>query len=174
MKGTIAKCLGELVCEKFGRDKWENALERAGLPRTTNFRIIQDVDDAAVLKVVDCVCKELGITMLQAADAFGDYWVNSYAPKIYGVYFSGAKTARELLLKMDSVHANVIKTTPNTFPPRFEYEWLDDKTLVMKYTSKRGLIDFLLGLVKGVGRYYKEHLTVTKLSADKLKVKFTD
>ena len=30
MKGVIVNCLGELITEKFGKDKWEEALAHAG------------------------------------------------------------------------------------------------------------------------------------------------
>ena len=73
---------------------------------------------------------------------------------------------------MDYVHATVIKNVPNAQPPRFEYEWLDDKTLIMKYKSRRRLIDFMVGSIKGVGKYYKEDLRVTKLGNDKVKIIF--
>ncbi|KPQ45004.1 MAG: hypothetical protein MPEBLZ_00429 [Candidatus Methanoperedens nitroreducens] len=44
--------------------------------------------------------------------------------------------------------------------------------MIIKYKSNRGLIDILMGLVKGVGKYYKEDLKVTKLSSDRLQVIF--
>ncbi len=42
----------------------------------------------------------------------------------------------------------------------------------MTYKSKRGLIDFLVGLIKGVGKYFKENLEVTKLGNNKVKIVF--
>jgi hypothetical protein len=42
----------------------------------------------------------------------------------------------------------------------------------MKYKSRRGLIDFMVGLIKGVGKFYKEDLKVTKLSSDKVEIVF--
>lgn len=71
MKGVIVTCLAELVNEKFGKDKWENALEKSGLGRKSIFLVTQDVDDEIVLKVIDSVCKILNISLIQAADAFG-------------------------------------------------------------------------------------------------------
>ena len=37
MKGVIVKCLAELISEKFGKDKWEEALEQAGLEKQSIF-----------------------------------------------------------------------------------------------------------------------------------------
>ncbi len=172
MKGAIVQCIGDLVKSNFGNDKWEKTLETAGISKTSFFTPIQNVDDEKVMKIIESVCKVANISPAQASDAFGDYWVNVYAPKLYGSYFKGANTSKELLLKMDDIHDKVTKNIPNALPPRFEYEWKNDKTLILKYKSKRGLIGILLGLVKGVGKYYKEDLKVTKISNDKLQVIF--
>ncbi len=172
MKGVILQCLGELVKENFGRDKWEEALERAGMDRKSVFLATQDVDDSVALGLLSAVCDVLNITLKQAADAFGEYWVCKFAPKIYRVYYEGCNSAKDFLLKMDNIHTISTKNIPNARPPRFEYEWQDDKTLVMKYKSHRGLIDIMIGLIKGVGKYYNENLSVIKLGDDAVKVIF--
>ena len=173
MKGAIVQCLGDLVKNSFGNDKWEDSLDKAGMSRKSFFMPLQNIEDDKVLKLIESLCKVLNITPAQAADAFGDYWVNVYAPKIYGTYYKGPRSAREFLKKMDEVHANVTTNIPNAHPPRFEYEWKDDKTLIMKYKSSRGLIDILVGLIKGVGKYFKEDLKVTKLGSDRVQVVFS-
>ncbi|MDU9048293.1 MAG: heme NO-binding domain-containing protein [Candidatus Electrothrix sp. Rat3] len=172
MKGVIATCLAGLVKDNFGREKWEDALEDAGMDRHAIFSATNKMDDAAVMKVVASVCKVLNITPLQAADAFGDYWVNVYAPRLYGAYFQEATSAKELLLGMDKTHEIVTSTIPNAHPPRFEYEWRNSRTLIMKYRSHRGLVDFLVGLIKGVGKHFHEDLRVKKLNNTDVEVVF--
>jgi hypothetical protein len=172
MKGVIVNCLAEMVTQRFGKEKWEAALEKAGLNRTTAFLGTKDYDDALVLKLVNSVCNVLGISLQQAADAFGEYWVCNFAPKVYPIYYKGVNSAKEFLLKMDHVHEMATKSLPGASPPRFGYQWKDDKTLIMTYNSKRGLIDIMIGLIKGVGKYYKENLKVTKLGPDKVEIKF--
>ena len=131
-----------------------------------------DVDDADVMKVIGSVCKILDITPIQAADAFGDYWVNNYSQAVYSNYYRTNKTAKDFMLNLDSLHVTMTKTIDNAHPPRFTYEWKNDKTLVVDYKSRRGLIDFAIGLTKGVGKYYKENLEVTKLSPEKFQIVF--
>ncbi len=172
MKGTIARCLAEMVTKRFGKDKWQDALEKAGLNKNTRFMSTENVDDAATMKVVNSVCSVLNITPTQSADAFGDYWSTVYAPTMYGAFYDAADSAREFLLKLDRVHTTMTRTMPDAHPPRFEYEWQDDKTLIMIYKSHRGLIDFVVGLAKGVGKYYKENLYVSKLGSDRVKIVF--
>ena len=172
MKGVIPSCLGHLVMNKFGKDKWEAALKLAGLEKRSPFLATEDVPDETVLKVVDSVCKVLNISLEQAADAFGEYWVCTYASDIYKSYYQRAASAREFLLKMDEVHRITTGSIPNAQPPRFEYTWAGDKTLIMKYKSKRNLSVFMIGLVKGVGKYYKENLQVSK-QGDDVKIVFS-
>lgn len=172
MKGVIADCLRKLVINKFGKDKWEESLGAVGFPGHKAFLATDDVPDADVLKLVDSVCNVLNITMQQAADAFGDYWVNDYAPKIYKMFYRDITCAKDFILNMDNVHEMVTQSMPNAHPPRFLYDWDNDTDLIITYQSKRGLIDFLIGLIKGVGSYYKETLQVTKLSGEKVKVVF--
>jgi hypothetical protein len=172
MKGTIVNCLEKLVVEKFGKEKWDKSLKDAGMSADTVFFITADVDDAVVMALVGAVCKNLGITLEQAADAYGEYWVNVYALKYYRAFY-GHKTAKEFLLNMDYVHIAMTQTIENAHPPRFTFEWEDNKTLIMHYKSKRGLIDFVAGLTKGVGIYYKENLSVTKIGDDKIRIVFS-
>ena len=172
MKGTIVKCLEELVISQFGKDMWEKSLEDAGLKKDAVFFSVSDVHDAAVMKVVEAACKNLNISLAAAADAFGDYWVNTYSQKIYHQYYTRNKTAKDFILDMDNVHVAMTKTMKNAQPPRFDYEWKDDKTLIVNYKSERGLIDFAVGLTKGVGRFYNENLAVTKLSPEQFQVVF--
>ena len=172
MKGVIVLALKGMVQEKFGIDKWEAALKKAGIDKEPTILPISDVDDQIVLKVINSLCETLNISLTQAADAFGDYWVNVYSQKMYGVYYEGVKTAKELLLKMDSVHVATTRSMSNAHPPRFEYKWKNENTLIMTYKSQRGLIDFLVGLIRGVGIFYREALRVTKLGDDTVEIVF--
>ncbi len=174
MKGVIVACLSQLVQENFGEQKWEEILQRCGMDPRKRFMATEDVEDQKTVDMLEKTCEVLGISMGKAADAFGDYWVNVYAPKIYGIYYKNVNNFRDFLTRMDDVHVKSTKTLENARPPRFEYSWKDDHTLIMTYKSSRGLIDVCVGLVKGVGKYLGEDLKVTKLSSDKIEVVFPE
>jgi hypothetical protein len=74
---------------------------------------------------------------------------------------------------LDNVHVGVTQNIKNSHPPRFEYEWKNEKTLIMTYKSERGLLDIFIGLIKGVGKLYKEKLIVSKIGTDKVQVQFS-
>lgn len=172
MKGVIITCLESLVKEQFGQHSWEEILEEAGVERHTLFNMTSNVKDEDVLEIIHAACKVLNLTLDQAADAFGDYWVNVYAPKVYSMYYRKAHSAKEMLLNMDKLHETVTASIPDAHPPRFDYEWQDENTLIMHYKSNRGLIDFFVGLIKGVGTYYNEELRVAKKSETAVEIVF--
>ncbi len=173
MKGVIAIAFRDTIINQFGKDKWTAILTNAGIDKELSLLATTDVKDDVVMGLIKSACSVLNINLSQAADVFGEYWVNTYAPKVYRAHYKNVKNAREFLLKMDLVHQITTNTIANAKPPRFDYEWKDDKTLIMTYKSPRGLIDLFIGLIKGVGKYYKENLTVSKLTENKVEVVFS-
>jgi len=172
MKGVIVLSLKEMVQNRFGEGKWKEALKQAGIEKEPIVLPQTDVEDGIELNVVKSLCNVLSLPLQELADAFGDYWVNVYSQRIYSNYYKRAKTAREFLMMMDSVHTDLTKSMPNAHPPKFKYETPDEKRLIMTYISDRGLIDFMVGLIKGVGRFYKEDLKVKKIGNDKVEIVF--
>jgi hypothetical protein len=160
MKGTILKCMEELVTKKFGAPKWKDSLKHAGLNENVIFMTTSDVPDAQVLSVMKGISTATSLSMDQVTEAFGDYWSTVYAPGIYGVYFEKAKNTRELLLNLDHIHTTMTKSMKGAAPPHFKYEWKSEKELVMHYESPRGLVMLMPALIRGVAKYYKEKLNV--------------
>jgi len=172
MKGVILKCLKDLVVEKFGKNTWQQIFDKSGFNIATIIASGNDYEDEVVVNVIVKTCEVLNISLFQAADAFGDYWMNTFAPNVYGAHLMGAKTAREFLLKLNGIHDRITKSVTDAHPPRFELEWLDNNTLIFRYISKRGLVDFVVGLLKGVGKKFNEQLGVEKLNETDIKVIF--
>ena len=172
MKGVIADCMEKLVIEKKGKNIWEKILEHAGLDKNTKFLATQDIDDKTVMRIVDSVCTVLNKPLEKTANAFGIYWVNYYATGIYRPYFGNSKTTKEFLMRMNEVHRQVTNNIENACPPEFEYEQPDEKTLIMTYRSKRNLMDFFIGLIKGVGKYFNEELIIARTGHNKIKIIF--
>jgi heme-NO-binding protein len=160
MKGTIVRCMEELVTNKFGVEKWQESLAQAGIPEWRIFTAFCDVDETEFMKIMTGIAGAAALSMEQVMEAFGEYWSTVYGPKVYRAYFSDAQTARELLLNLDHIHEVMTKSIKFAQPPRFRYEWKGDKLLIMHYESFRGLVALMPGLIRGVGKYFKENLTV--------------
>ena len=73
---------------------------------------------------------------------------------------------------IDKIHTMGTRDIPGAKPPRFTMKTEGPKTLVVHYQSDRGLIDFAIGLARGVGKHYGEAMTVTKQTDDQFTVVF--
>ncbi|MDR1031254.1 MAG: heme NO-binding domain-containing protein [Treponema sp.] len=174
MKGTIVLCIAELV-KKAGKGEqtWREILKRSNLPENLQLTSISDVDDQVIQRVLKNIGEVLHLSPQEIIDAFGDYWVNEYAPKYYKAYYYGINSAKALIMGVDKIHEQVTKIIPNAHPPRFDVEELNEKTLKVHYKSHRKMIDFYIGLVKGVGKFFKTPVQVKKLSEEYVEITFT-
>ena len=171
MKGTVVKCMEELVTGKFGAAKWKECLKKSGLPESKMYSTLEDVSEGEVLELMRGIGEANGLGSAEVMGAFGEYWSTIYAPKMYKSYFDSAKSTREFLLKLDDIHVSMTRTMTSARPPRFTYEWQDDKHLVMHYQSQRGLVALMPGLIAGLGKYYKDHPSV-RLAGNAVHVHF--
>lgn len=172
MKGTIVCCLAELVQTKFGENMWKQLLTSNGLDAGKVFTTNENVDDGVVIQIITSLCKQANITPEQAAEVFGDFWVNVYAPKMYPIFLKRNKNALSFLLDMDNVHFYMTKTMKGAEPPHFKYERLSDDRLRMQYESKRGLFHIFIGLIKGVAHYYKEKIEIEQQGDNQVVLRF--
>lgn len=172
MKGVIAISLQDLVKSRYGADKWENILVKSGLPKDLVIFGHHDIDDNIIIKVLGNACQVLGLSMQQLGDAFGDYWINTYAKQKYFAFFSGMKNAKDFLLKMNYVHSKLTETIENANPPKFTFAEITDNSVIMNYISNRNLEDIWIGLIKGVGKYFDETISIERLSKNSVRLKF--
>ena len=173
MKGAIVKCLSDLVKNNFGEHKWKEIVQQSGENPHTAILATSDIDDKTVFKLIENACKILSLNKQQACDAFGDYWVNTYAPKIYSMYYTQFENAKQFIMGMDKIHETVTKSMLNARPPRFAFEEVDDNTIIVNYISTRNMIDFYIGLVKGVGKFFNTPIDIKKLSEERVKLIFS-
>ncbi len=174
MKGTVHKCVEKLVIESFGLDKWEECLASVGLDEDHVFMMNDDVDEATTMRMLGNMPAILGITFQQLIDAFGEYWACKYTPTVYPAYFEGINSSKEMLLNLDRIHQEVTENMDNARPPRFKYEWKDENTLLMHYSSQRGLADLFISIAKGMGKYFNEENKITKLDNNIIEIVFQE
>lgn len=172
MRGVIPLCLKDMIVSKYGHAEWVDIVAQAGYKRDPLFLPISDFEDEVVTALLDASAKVLNQSLAEVSHDFGDHWINVASQKMYSAYYEEATSAKELLLKMDSIHVKLTRHITNSNPPRFECEWENENTLIMTYQSDRGMVDYLVGLIQGVGKLYNEQIKVTKLSDDKVKVIF--
>jgi hypothetical protein len=175
MKIQIVTCLSEMVKEKFGEDKWTEILRLSDMESGEKYlRYVNglDIDDAKAAEIVKNAGKVLDIAPEQVADLFGEYWICTYAPKVYKAYYGKFTDARKFIMGMDFIHDQVTKNIENAHPPRFDITELDANRISVHYKSTRKMIDFYVGLAKGIGKYFGTPLVVKKIDEEFVEITF--
>jgi len=174
MKGIILACMNEMIEKEYDKESWKKIVSDAGLGRKFNFLVTEDIDDERVMAIVESTSKITGKSVQDVFDAFGEYWANTFAPRIYSTYFRNSETAKDFILRLDSIHKDSTDRLPNSHPPRFEYEWKDDKKLLLHYKSNRKLVDLAISLLRGIGGYFGEDLKIDKMDDTTVKIVFEE
>lgn len=174
MKGAVAVALKEMILKEFNEEMWVKIAKRAGISPDQVLLPISNVDENLFQKVREATLAETGLSDKEIGLKFGEVWVNSFTPRVYGAYYSGHNSAKELLLDLDRIHVSVTKNVPGATPPRLDYEWQDDQTLILRYKSHRHMIDYLIGGIYALGRKYNEQIEAEKLDESTVKVKFQE
>lgn len=175
MNGSISGCLAQLVREVFGATSWNEIVDRAeriAHPQQLLYIARSEVDDVESLALIDATCAVLGLSLAEIADLVGEYWCCIYAPEVHDVSWSRIGSARECIEVLDQVSTHLTTSNLDIAAPRSHGDWKDDKTMHLQYRSDRGLIDFYVGLVKGIGTALGEPMRVTKVTSSAVEVVF--
>jgi hypothetical protein len=165
-----------MVVEKLGASAWRRALEASGIePFEGKLPHPDDIGhEEAVLSIINSLCRMLGVRITDVAEAFGEYWVCTHAPRLYKNFGILASNSREFLEGLNQIHSVALKSLEGKWSPRFHFSWKDENTLVLAYSLRWDLMPFFIGLVKGVGRYYGEDLSVNMWSPNQMLIQFPD
>ena len=122
-------------------------------------------------KIYAIACEELKTDKHQLAEEFGKAWMK-YASKHYFAFFIARNGAKDFIMAMDRTHTKITDKVENATPPRFHYEEVDGQTIKMTYDSPRNLGFLMVGLLKAVGDYFNEKVTVEALDEKTASITF--
>ncbi|MCA8963350.1 MAG: heme NO-binding domain-containing protein [Planctomycetes bacterium] len=164
MYGLVNRAIEGLVCEKFGKESWQNICRRAGLG-DPSFLAMEAYDDAITYSLVGAASAELGLDPAAILEAFGTYWTSYTIEEGYGDLLSMmGNTLEDFLDNLDSMHTRVGGTMPELVPPSFDREPQPDGSSILHYRSEReGLAPMVLGLLKGLAQRFDVKIHIEQL-----------
>ena len=74
--------------------------------------------------------------------------------------------------EIDEVHERMTKTIAGSRPPRFTFEWRDDRNALLHYKSHRSLLLIVVGLARAVLKHFNEPGQVSEVSPTTIKIAF--
>jgi methyl-accepting chemotaxis protein len=169
MRGVLPKIMQDFVKVVYGAGVHATVQKEMGNPTflpTANYPV------AVMRQIAQLAGNETGKAPRQVFLDFGKFTIGQFH-KLYRRYFK-ATNLKDLYLSMDAIHQQLTKDYPGINPPRFTYEQAGD-TLVMTYSSERGLFDYFEGILLGAAEFMKQRVRVkvTPLSETKAKAEIT-
>lgn len=157
MKGTVVVTWLNSIKSLYGENVLSKALSKNSWAQERVINPLEDIEDNSIFEIIntvgqivnkptELVWKEIGKTNIESFQK----WFPSYFERY---------SLKSFLIVMDEVHAQLTKMIPGAKPPRLIATEISPNEIELKYSSKRGLYDYFLGLLEGSAEFFKEKLT---------------
>ncbi len=174
MKGTVVSTWVESCRKLFGDSEVDDVLKANGIEKGHIFTPFEDVPDTIAKAIVDQIGKKEGKNHKEIWFVMGEENIKTFS-KAYPGFFRH-ESAYQFLKSMNDVHVIVMKRIKGAVPPILDVVPISSHEVLFTYRSKRGMADYLTGLISGVAHYFNEDINVEMLSQNEnetqLKLKF--
>tara|TARA_B100000959_G_scaffold265847_1_gene307738 strand:- start:2725 stop:3288 length:564 start_codon:yes stop_codon:yes gene_type:complete len=163
MYGLVHTVFREFLERENDKDIWKKVMKEAGV-KEQDFITMESYDDDITYRLFGSASQVLERNLDDLLHNFGIFWVIGPAQTgWYGELLHAAgSTLPELISNLNQLHDTVRSSLPDLKPPRFKCLDVTDSSLRVRYYSHRpGLTPFVVGLIYGLGQYFKLSLSVT-------------
>lgn len=171
MKGTVVSSWVESSRVLFGNTVVNEALKAFGFSSSYIFSPLEDVEDKKAIGIVEHIGNSVGKSKDEIWRTMGQENVKTFS-KLYPGFFRH-ESAYQFLKSMNDVHVIVMQRFKGAKPPILDVTPLSSHEIYFTYRSKRGMGNYLKGLISGVSQYFKEEIEVEEAlkTEDELKLK---
>ena len=160
MHGIIHLELEKFVVQTFGRDAWEQIVDRAGLADRL-YTPMQAYPDQDVVKVVEVAVSMTKKPAEELLEAFGEFLVPTYL-SVYGPLLDSEwRTLDVIEHTEETIHRVVRMRQPGAAPPRLRVKRTAPDEVAIHYDSPRRLCSVARGITRGVAKHFGERVTIS-------------
>lgn len=174
MKGVIFTEFLELVQSEFGLAVVDQIIEMTPLESQGAYTSVGTYNHLEIIALLKSLHQVTQVPISDLLSVYGKHLFNSLAGR-YQNFLADVHDPFDLLSSLDSyIHVEVLKLYPDAELPKFEHEFVDDKTLKMQYQSCRPFAQLAEGLLNGCAEHFNNSIKVTLLgsSEDAQKAEF--
>ena len=165
MKGTVVSSWLKSCRSLFGDSVVNEALQAHQLSVDRIFTPLEDVPDAVATGLVDFIGNKVGKNHQEIWGTMGRENIKTFNMAYPG--FFRHESAYQFLKSMNDIHVIVMKHFKGATPPGLDLVPLSDHEVRFTYRSKRGLEDYLIGLLHGVADRFHENIQIEVLDRGK-------
>lgn len=162
MKGTVVSTWVQSCRQLFGDSVVNDALIANGLSSDYIFSPLEDVKDEIAKGIVLKIGSNVGKDSKEIWKTVGEENIKTFSTNYPG--FFRHDSAYQFLKSMNDVHVIVVKRIKGSVPPILDVTPISANEVIFTYRSKRGMGDYLAGLISGISKYFKEEIKVDFIS----------
>mgnify|MGYP001291713464 CR=1 FL=1 len=156
MKGTLVSIWLTTLSRLYGDALKDDILRAKGWNPNRIITPLEEIDDEEIKSIMSEFARRKNMKVEELYRVLGQNNVQSFRDW-FPSYFE-TNSAMGFLTLMDTVHAQLTKMIKGAKPPRLIPVPIDEKNMQLVYKSTRGLHHYLMGLIEGVGKHFKENI----------------
>ncbi len=172
MHGAFIVGLKEMIINRFDESFWFEILQDADFEPDYHPISNHELDEAKALLLIKGAAKKLNLGDRKFGETFGNYWIKVFAREKYFAFFDAFKSSKDFINQLNEIHQKLTSNLQHPTPPVFEITWETPHSAVILYKSNRGLIHIAVGLLKALGDYYNDEISVYRVENKGIKVFF--
>ena len=162
MKGMVFTEFLEMVEDLFGWEVAEDIVEENDLPSGGAYTAVGTYSHEEMVAMVVSLSEKTGMAIPDLLKAYGKHLFGRFN-SLYGSFFENVTGTFNFLSSIDQyIHVEVRKLYPEAELPKFDYEYPDENTLIMIYSSSRPFADFAEGLLIGCVEHFGEEISIDR------------
>ncbi|AUM97341.1 TPA: heme NO-binding domain-containing protein [Clostridium botulinum] len=172
MKGTVVATWVKTCRKLYGEEAVDQAMNAVGWQGKI-FSPMENVEDMKVKDMINKIANNVNRDVKTLWGQIGQDNLKAFNND-YPAFFEH-ENLYSFLKSMFDVHIVMTKKFPGAKPPLLTIEPISEKQAIFSYSSKRGMFDYFLGLLKGSAEHFKENIKVDEIERrdDFLKLKLT-
>ncbi len=172
MKGTVVATWVKTCRKLYGEEAVDQAMNAVGWQGKI-FSPMENVEDMKVKDMINKIANNVNRDIKTLWGQIGQDNLKAFNND-YPAFFEH-ENLYSFLKSMFDVHIVMTKKFPGAKPPLLTIEPISEKQAIFSYSSKRGMFDYFLGLLKGSAEHFKENIKVDEIERrdDFLRLKLT-
>ena len=161
LKGTVVGTWVKTLSRMYPEDIVKEKMKVAGMDPNKAISPLDDIEDAKVFRFTNEISKQFSIKEEDLWREIGRDNIKAF----YEGYSSFFKKANlfQFLNSMNDVHQVVRKRISGSNPPGLDMEIIGTNDVLLTYRSKRGMFNYLHGLIIGAKAHFNEDVKVKEL-----------
>ncbi|MDF2502931.1 MULTISPECIES: heme NO-binding domain-containing protein [Clostridium] len=174
MKGTVVATWVRTCRKLYGDSIIDEAMKQVGFGSEKIFSPLENVDDNQVNELIKYISKKTNTNIKELWTTIGKDNVVSFFND-FPAFFQH-ENLYSFLRTLFDIHVVMTQKFPGAKPPIVSIEPIASREAIFTYKSKRGMFDYLYGLLKGSAEFFNENITIDEIertdSYAKLKINF--